>query len=119
MFEVLESPDNVLALKVVGKIEKPDYVTVLEPAVQKMLANHAELRAVIVLGAAFDGLTLGAGWEDTKFGMAHLSKWKKCAVVSDKDWVHHSLAVFGWMMPGDLKLFAESDLDAAIAWAAQ
>jgi hypothetical protein len=61
---------------------------------------------------------MGAGWEDAKVGLAHLTKWKRCAVVSDKDWVHHALAVFGWTMPGDLKLFAESELDAAIAWAA-
>jgi hypothetical protein len=39
-------------------------------------------------------------------------------VVSDKDWVRHGIALFGWTMPGDVKMFDASQVDEAIAWAA-
>jgi hypothetical protein len=83
-----------------------------------MLEQQGEIRAVIVIGDEFDGLTPGATWKDVKFGAAHLTKWKRCAVVSDKDWVGHSIAVFGWMMPGDVKVFATDQLSEATDWAA-
>ena len=69
-------------------------------------------------GDDFDGITPGGTWEDLKTGLQHLTKWKRCAVVSDKDWVKHGIALFGWTMPGDVKVFAESDTDQAIEWAA-
>ncbi len=54
-----------------------------------------------------------------KFGLAHWSKWKRCAVVTDKDWVENGVKLFGWMMPGEVKVFEVDDLDDAIEWAAK
>jgi hypothetical protein len=119
MLERIESPESVLAFRAVGKIDKHDYDSVLEPAVHKMMDERGELRFVYVLGDAFDGYTFGAGWEDTKLGIGHLTKWKRCAVVSDREWVHHYLGMFRWMMPGELKVFPQSDEAQALAWAAE
>ena len=119
MLEVIESPDNVLALRVVGKLAKDDYTSVLEPAVEQLLAKHGELRVVIAIGDEFDGLTGGAKWEDMKLGFEHFSKWKRCAVVTNHDWVRHGISIFGWMMPGDVKVFPNTDVTAAIQWAAE
>jgi hypothetical protein len=118
MLQRIESPETVLAFRAVGKIETSDYDTVLEPAVHSMLDARDELRFVYVLGDEFEGYTMGAGWEDAKLGVGHLTKWKRFAVVSDKDWVHHTVGAFRWMMPGDLKVFPTAELDAAITWAA-
>jgi hypothetical protein len=118
MLERLESPETVLAMKAVGTISKEDYESVLEPAVHEMLDRLGELRFVYVLGDGFEGYSFGAGWEDAKLGLGHLTKWKRCAVVTNKDWVHHMVGAFAWMMPGEMKLFDVADTDAAIAWAA-
>ena len=118
MMEILESPANVLAVKVTGKVTVDDYSSVLEPAVERLVADHGELRAAIVIGDEWDSMAPSATWEDTKFGLAHWSKWKRCAVVTDKDWVRHSITIVGWMMPGEVKVFEEDDLDDAIEWAA-
>jgi hypothetical protein len=116
--EKLESPPNVIAVKAVGKLAKDDYANVLTPAIKALLDATGELRAVIVIGADFDGITPGGTWEDFRTGLQNIGKWKRCAIVSDKDWVKHGVALFGWTMPGDVKLFAESDVDQAIEWAA-
>ena len=119
MIEVLDSPATVLAVRAVGKLTKEDYESVLEPAVERMVAAQGELRAVVVVGDEFDAMAPGAAWEDTKFGLAHWGKWKRCAVVTDKDWVEHSVGILGWMMPGEVKVFEEDHLDDAIEWAAK
>jgi hypothetical protein len=119
MIELLESPSTVLAVRAVGRLTKEDYENVLEPAVERLVSETGELRAVIVVGDEFDSFTSGAAWEDTKFGIAHWGKWKRCAVVTDKDWVEGGVKVFGWMMPGEVKVFEDDDLDDAIEWAAE
>lgn len=118
MIEILESPPNVLVVKAVGKLTADDYKTVLEPAVDRQVADHGELRVVIVVGDEWDSTAAGAVWEDTKLGLAHWGTWKRCAVVTDKDWIENSIKVLGWMMPGEVKVFEADDLDDATEWAA-
>jgi len=118
MLEQLESPPNVIAIKAVGKLAKDDYTNLLTPAVKALMESTGELRAVIVVGDEFDGMTPGGTWEDLKTGLQHFTKWKRCAVVTDKDWVKHGVALFAWTMPGEVKVFAENEVDQAIEWAA-
>ena len=118
MIEPVPSPDGVLAFRAVGRVAKADYDDVLEPAVEAMIAERDELRLVYVLGAEFEGYAMGAGLEDAKLGLGHLSKWKRIAVVSDRDWVRHGVGTLGWMMPGDVRVFPEAELEGALRWAA-
>ena len=118
MLEAIESPDNVLAYRAVGKIEQSDYDAILEPAVDAMIAANGEVRFVYVIGDEFDGYSGGAIWEDTKFGTAHISKWRRIAVVTDHDWIRHGVGMFGWMVPGTVKTFPLAEERAAIDWAA-
>ena len=118
MLEKLESPENVLAYRAVGTIEKADYDNVLEPAVEAMVEARGEVCLVYVLGDEFEGYSVAAGWEDTKLGLGMISKWKRCAVATNHDWVRHMLGMFRWMMPGEVKVYDADDVDAAIKWAA-
>jgi hypothetical protein len=118
MLKKLESPDTVLAFEAVGKLERSDYKTVLDPAVQAMIAERGEVRFVYVLGDGFEGFSIGAGFEDAKLGLEAHSKWKRCAVATNHDWVRHAISMFGWLMPGEVKVFDSSNVAAAITWAA-
>ncbi len=40
------------------------------------------------------------------------------AVVTDKEWIAHTLHALGWMVPGELKLFGLDELEQAKQWAA-
>ena len=123
MYEILDSPENVFAIEVVGKLEKDDYEKVLVPAVQKMIDGPGEIRAVFVFGDRYEGLTAGATWADLKLYVGELlhrelSKWKRCAIVTELDWLRHSIAMFHWMMPGEVEVFVPSKVQEAIAWTA-
>jgi hypothetical protein len=118
MLERIDAPGNVLAFRAVGRVEKSDYETALDPAVEAMIAEQGEVRFVYVLGDTFDSYSVGATWEDAKLGVEHASKWKRIAVVTDHDWVRHVVGMFGWMVPGDVKAFPADEERSAIEWAA-
>jgi hypothetical protein len=118
MLERIESPENVVAFRAVGKVEKADYEETLDPAVAEMIDSRDEIRFVYVLGDDFDGYSIAAGWEDTKLGIGHVSKWKRIAVVTNHDSIRHAVGLFGWMVPGDVKVFPLQEQSAAMEWAA-
>ena len=118
MIRVMDGlPDNVLGVEATGKVTDADYEQVLTPAVEAKIAAHGKIRYVYVLGEEFEGWTLGGMWEDAKLGGGELGNFEKIAVVTDKDWIRHTVKGFGWMIPGDVKVFAVAELEDAIAWA--
>ena len=111
------APEGVIAVEAVGKITAEDYEQVLEPAIAEVLAAHGGLRVVIVLGDRWEGLAAAALWDDLRVGLANVRSWKRCAVVTDRGWIEHATKAFGWMTPGEVKVFEHGELAEALAWA--
>ena len=109
-------PDNVLAFLCQGHVTKQDYDTVLVPAVMRMLERHAKVRLYYEIAGDFSDIEPGAIWEDFKVGMEHLTRWERMAVVTDVDWIKHTMQFFGFMMPGEMKIFPRSEATQARAW---
>ncbi len=119
MIRVLEGlPEHVLGVEASGTVTDDDYEKVLIPAVREKLDAVGKFRFIYVLGDEFDSWTFGAMWEDAKLGVGDLKAWEKMAVVSDKDWVKHMVKAFGWLIPGEVRVFELAELDDAKAWAA-
>lgn len=117
MIRVMEGlPDQVIGFEAVGEVEAADYKDVLDPAVETALASGDKLRLICVLGDEFTGFTAGAEWEDAKVGIRHWTAWEKIALVTDEKWVKDGINAFGWMVPGDVKTYPTSELDAARTW---
>ena len=110
-------PDGVLGFEADGELHVDDYRTVLIPAVEATIQRGEKVRIVLVF-EHFDGLSGGALWEDLKMGVGNLTHWERIALVTDIDWMHRVAALFGWMTPGELKVFPLAERDAATAWAA-
>ncbi len=110
-------PPGVIGFEAAGKIEAADYRDVVLPAI-KTAASRGEVRFVIVMDN-FDGMTGGALWQDLKIGVDHLRAWKRIALVTDIEWMHHLTDLFGWMTPGETRTFPMAERDAAIAWVAE
>jgi hypothetical protein len=119
----IDSPDNVLAIEVVGKLEASDYRDVILPALRSLIEARDEIRCVFVFGDEYTGLTVGGEIQDSKLfvdELVHgdLSKWKRCAVVTSHDWLRHAVTVVRFMMPGEVECFEVSQVQAAVDWAA-
>lgn len=121
MIEVLsDMPTGVTGLRVSGRVggdELRDFRSTMEA----MLAGD-EIRLVEVVSDDYEGFGPGGLLEDMKLGfgtlMQHHAGFRRVAVVCDKEWVAHALHAVGWLVPGELKLFALADLETAKSWAA-
>ena len=112
------APVGVVAIRAVGTVTADDYDTVLEPAIEAAIADHGNVRLVYELGPEFEGYAAGAAWEDAKFGANYLSKWQRCAVVTDHVLLGDAIRAFGIIMPGEIRVFPVARLADALAWAA-
>ena len=98
--KISDVPDSVLGFRASGELTGEDYRNVLVPAVEAALQSLDKLRLLYLLGDDVTGLSAGAAWQDTKVGMEHVTRWEKIAVVTDKDWLRHSVDIFGYLIPG-------------------
>jgi len=108
-------PPGTIGLEAVGKVTEDDYRDVLVPAVGAAL-ERGDVRLLYVLGEDYESYAPGAVWADTKLWAGHLKGWKRIAIVSDADWLEHSVKAFGWLMPGKVKVFETDDVRDAKAW---
>ena len=120
MIEVLtDLPEGVSGIRVSGRLSGDD-LRAFEPKMQGLLGT-GEIRFVEVIDD-YAGFGPGGLAEDMKLGFGllfkHHAAFKRIAVVTDTDWVKHTLHVLAWMVPGELKLFGLSELEQAGQWAA-
>jgi hypothetical protein len=48
--------------------------------------------------------------------MMHLTQFSRIAVVSDLEWIRHAMRVFAPLIPGEVHVFADAELDKAKTW---
>jgi len=98
-----DMPPGTVGLEAVGKVTAEDYEQVLKPALEDAL-THKDVRLMYVLGEEFDTHAPEAAWADTRLWARNMNAWERIAVVSDADWLEHSLKTLGWLVPGEIKV---------------
>jgi SpoIIAA-like len=121
MIDVLpDMPEGVTGIRVSGRLRGDDLRT-FKPAMATLVKN-GEIRIVEVIASDYEGFGPGGLVEDLKLGFGalfrHHSAFKRIAVVTDKEWVVHTLHALAWMVPGELALFGLDELERAKEWAA-
>lgn len=109
-------PDNVLGFEAKGEVTGADYESVLIPAVDEMIARRQRIRFLYILGNDFTGFDAKAIWDDAKVGMQHFSAWERVAVVTDVGWIRTAMRAFGFVMPGQVRVFSNNGLSEAMQW---
>jgi hypothetical protein len=121
MIELLQDmPAGVAGIRVSGKVTGDEMIE-FKPELEKLLGGE-EVRIVEVIAPDYEGFGRGGLVEDLKQGFGtlinHRSAFKRIAIVTDKEWVAHTVHVVGWMVPGELEVFGLDDLERAKEWAA-
>jgi SpoIIAA-like len=117
MIEPLKNfPGNVLSFVCHGHVTKQDYATVLIPAVEKALKEHDKDRLYYETASDFAGIEPSAAWEDTKVGVSHFLRWERFAVVTDVEWIKHTMKFFSFLMPGELRVLSTTHSEQARKW---
>ncbi len=122
MIEVLsDMPEGVTGIRVSGKVSGDD-LKAFTPAMDDLMKPGGDIRIVEVIDSDYEGFGRGGLVEDLKLGLGTLfsrhSAFKRVAVVSDKEWVVHTIHLVGWLMPGEVQVFGLDELDQAKQWAA-
>ena len=119
---VTDLAPGTLGFRASGKITSDEYRQMMEP-IYAALERGEKLNIYFELADDFDGLDLGALWQDMRaagsVGLKHRSSWQRMALLTDKDWVRHAASAFGWLAPGELRLFELSERDEARTWLAE
>jgi hypothetical protein len=117
MIELIPNlPDNIVGFTATGQVTAHDYESVIIPTVEAKLKEKDKIRLLYYLGPDFVSVSAGAMWDDVKVGLKHITSWEKIAVVSDVDWIRNATKFFGFVMPGHVKLFSNSQLSEAMEW---
>lgn len=110
-------PDAILGIEATGEITRDDYTQTLRPMFEEHLQRHGKVRLLYVLDDEHD-FTAGALWEDEKLLDRHPFSFEKVAVVTNAKGVRGLVRTFGWMIPGDVHLFAADEIEQAKDWVA-
>ena len=113
---IMGLPDNVLGIDAKGEVTGADYESVLIPAVEEMLAHREKFRLLYRLGNEFTGFDARALWDDAMVGIRHFTACERIAVVTDLVWLRTAIKIFGIAMPGEVRVFSNTDLTQARQW---
>jgi hypothetical protein len=111
-------PPGTLGFQLSGHLTREDYKVLVPPLRTKVEAGE-RLRVLYAIGPGLH-LEPGAMWEDLKLdvelGIKHRDAWERVAVVTDLNWLWRAFDLFSWMVPGELRLFHESELEQSKTW---
>jgi hypothetical protein len=116
-----EMPAGTIGFKVVSELTVDDYRDQIEPALAAA-AEEGDIRLLFEIDAGF-GMDAGAVIEDAKtglkLGLGHMKAWQRTAIVTDVEWIRKAIKAFGFMAPGELRVFPPAELGAAKVWVAE
>ena len=118
---ISDMPQGTVGFRFSGDIAAADYSDVVAPRIRELIDGNEPIRILLQIGPDFHE-EFGSLWEgakfDFEFGVKHWSAWKRTAVVTDVEWIRRSTQLFAWMMPGDAKVFSQTELAEAKTWVA-
>ena len=116
-------PAGVFGFRLSEKLTRDEYQDELIQPIYAALERGDQVNLYLEVGDDFSGLDAGALWEDVKaageIGLKHRSGWGRMALVTNKDWIRHGVSAFGWLSPGELRVFTPEEQSGARTWVAR
>ncbi len=107
--------DNVLWVKVSGKLSREEYAE-LVPSWEQMIARHGKLRLLFEMEPGFTGWEPGAAWDDVKFSVAHRNELERVALVGGKKWEEWVTRLGALLVNAQVRFFDSAHAEDALKW---
>lgn len=118
MYELISEGDSiVVTFKAIGMISDGDYDS-LNDAMEVIMGKHPYVR-VLVDWEQLEGWEPGAKAVSTWFGRLHNEQIQRMAIVADAKWKDEVDRIRDVVAPTEVRGFALSKRDAAMAWLKQ
>ncbi len=108
--------DEIIGVTLSGTVSGNDYETLLMPLIEEKVAKYKKVRVLYHVDAGFESYDLKAMFDDTKIGFEFWSAYEKIALVSDVSWITNGMKAFSFLIPGEIKLFSNTELEKAKNW---
>ncbi|RKQ90326.1 SpoIIAA-like protein [Solirubrobacter pauli] len=123
MVTVIEAQaPGTLAFAISGRLTHADFRETLLPPIAETIARGGPIRALAII-QDFEGVEPGPLLNELKSAARLGSKQRSVesffAVVTDIDWLRRSIPLFGWLVPGTIRVFSTTDRAEAEAWLAR
>ena len=105
---------GVIEFTVDGGITRAEYDQAVE-AMEAEIAKHGRISALAEI-RSFTGMELSAWWKDVSWGVTHMNKVRRAAIVTDSGWIEAATRAGSMVMPAEVKVFPLGELAAARAW---
>ena len=115
-------PEGTIGFRASGEIDVEEYKRVLMPPIERAV-DEGRVRLLFQAGPDFAKFDPAAIWADARsgvnLGLRHRDAWERFAMVTDLEWIARSTQLFGWAVPGELRVFRLAELEGAKAWLAE
>jgi SpoIIAA-like len=105
---------KIVTLKFRETLRKKDYEEFV-PRIEGLMQDGSKIRLVVEL-LDFQGWTVGALWEDTKFATKHFNDIGRLAVIGDTKWENAITIFIKPFTRAEVKYFALNEVDRARQW---
>lgn len=105
---------GVVEITISGRISRAEFDRVAEK-LEALIARHGKIRVLEIIHD-FEGMDVGAFWDDLKFSLRHMSDFCRCAVVSDQKWVDLMSEILSPLIRFEMAHFEPGSIDEARAW---
>ena len=120
---IADMPAGTVGFRAAGRVDRDDLAGVLLPALEEALRGDATLRMLHELGPDLEEVDPRRLWAEVRdanpLGMEHLGRIERTAVAAGEGWGRRAATRYGWMLPGEFKLFGATESDAARRWLAR
>jgi hypothetical protein len=96
------------------KLTRGDYALFV-PQLENLMDKEGTIR-VLVEFQDFQGWTIGALWEDTKFGAKHFNDIDRLAVVGDREWEKYLATFIKPFTKATVRYYDKSEKEEAKSW---
>ncbi|WP_294210144.1 STAS/SEC14 domain-containing protein [uncultured Chryseobacterium sp.] len=114
---ITTAPRNIAAFEASGEITKEDFDRVIK-IVDEKIEQEGELNYLLKLDTPLRNFTFAAWMNDAWLGIKNITKWNRCAIVTDKESVQKFTDMFSKIMIGEFRGFDQEEYDKAEHWVA-
>ncbi|MCE9687469.1 STAS/SEC14 domain-containing protein [Shewanella sp. AS16] len=107
---------DTVAVRASGVISAQDYEAVLLPAIEAKLRDHASIRLWYEFSEQFEGISVGALWDDAVLGLFHLNDFSRIAIVADDPLMRTMAKTLASMIPCSVRVFGLAERVDAKLW---
>ncbi len=117
MIEVITGlPAHVTGFRARGRVTSDDYQRIIYPLVDSVAKAFGKVNYLLVIETPLFNYSAGAWIDDAMLGIKYFTKWRKLAIVTEKDGIKNFTDTFGKLIPGEARGFKMKDLPLAKEW---